>query len=493
MRLKIDKLFGKYNYDLSFDNKLNILIGENGCGKSTILKIIKNLANKDICSLSKIKFNYIIISNDDVSIKINRSDIIQHDIVNQFDFRRRLYDFINDYDFSNVQLNDDSFNDFYNKMIEELSNDKIEKNCVDFDNFKVFLKEDLKLFNYTYDDRVYYEYFTFIKSPYGSKYYFYYIFIISMFYKHNRKIPSLYDLIQYFSFIQFEKLNNILKVSNFLFANNVEIYDFTYFSKKNQIKHLNSKNQKKLLLEILNNNKNDFVQRKPFEEFDFIQDYLSNDEINKVFYILDLIINDDTKPHMWDKLCIIEDYEFEFIFLKDLHRVLNNYIVELNRNKYNSEQSLGAFKPRHYNVKILFDYIINNYDNILKELYNNDQLVKFQSTINKYITSKEITFDRKLNFIITDKHTKTELPFEKLSSGEKKIINLFEVIYFGVNETGNNKFLLLDEPELSLSIYWQEMILDDLLESSYNKVIICTQSPNLLTKDSLKYLIEVKK
>ena len=56
------------------------------------------------------------------------------------------------------------------------------------------------------------------------------------------------------------------------------------------------------------------------------------------------------------------------------------------------------------------------------------------------------------------------------------------------------KILLLDEPELSLSPYWQEMLLNDLDEyCKTTLIIIATQSPNLINEDQLDWLIEVKK
>ena len=50
-----------------FKEGVNVIVGENGCGKSTILKIIKYLSNQDYNSLSKIKFDYIEVSNADIS------------------------------------------------------------------------------------------------------------------------------------------------------------------------------------------------------------------------------------------------------------------------------------------------------------------------------------------------------------------------------------------------------------------------------------------
>ena len=87
-----------------------------------------------------------------------------------------------------------------------------------------------------------------------------------------------------------------------------------------------------------------------------------------------------------------------------------------------------------------------------------------------------------------DKVTSEILKEKDLSSGERKIIKIIELIV----TSGKNDFLLLDEPELSLSIYWQRFIIEDLIEHcEAKKIIVATQSPNLLTASELDYLIPI--
>ena len=47
MKIVIKKLFGKFNTELEIDKKLNILVGENGVGKSNILKICNLVLNNN--------------------------------------------------------------------------------------------------------------------------------------------------------------------------------------------------------------------------------------------------------------------------------------------------------------------------------------------------------------------------------------------------------------------------------------------------------------
>lgn len=66
------------------------------------------------------------------------------------------------------------------------------------------------------------------------------------------------------------------------------------------------------------------------------------------------------------------------------------------------------------------------------------------------------------------------IPLDSLSSGEKQMISLFAKLFLYTKD----KLILIDEPELSLSINWQKQILVDLLKSPRCKqVIAITHSP----------------
>lgn len=59
--LNIKRLYGYINYNLSFNENINFLYGENGCGKTTVLKIITNIITGRIYSLYKYKFDKIVL------------------------------------------------------------------------------------------------------------------------------------------------------------------------------------------------------------------------------------------------------------------------------------------------------------------------------------------------------------------------------------------------------------------------------------------------
>ena len=128
------------------------------------------------------------------------------------------------------------------------------------------------------------------------------------------------------------------------------------------------------------------------------------------------------------------------------------------------------------------------YEMILDELKNTDnrsiKIQRFESLVQKYIYDKKIIIlpsGMKL-FINTESDTQTRLSLNDLASGEKKIIVLLSLALLYKNVS-----FMLDEPELSLSIVWQESILTDLLEDSgVHNITIATHSPYLVSRPELQ-------
>lgn len=77
--LKISKLFGLYDYDLSFSNlesdKIRFLTATNGYGKSTILRLIDGLFNHHLEVFFKIPFSKLEYTIDNVVCQISQTTI----------------------------------------------------------------------------------------------------------------------------------------------------------------------------------------------------------------------------------------------------------------------------------------------------------------------------------------------------------------------------------------------------------------------------------
>lgn len=125
----------------------------------------------------------------------------------------------------------------------------------------------------------------------------------------------------------------------------------------------------------------------------------------------------------------------------------------------------------------------------LSDLYNKQEkydiaIKQFCTICNKYLHEKEFYYDEsnvtvKL-FCKRFDGSQEELSLEALSSGEKQIVAIFAQIFLDVDR---QHIILIDEPELSLSIYWQEEFLNDIITSQQCKFLLAvTHSPFIFSK-----------
>lgn len=104
----------------------------------------------------------------------------------------------------------------------------------------------------------------------------------------------------------------------------------------------------------------------------------------------------------------------------------------------------------------------------------------FIGVINSYWSNdydeKEFVFDKlSVSTRVENRFTGNSLPLNALSSGEKQIVSVFARLYLS---DGSKFVVLIDEPELSLSMDWQKRFLPDILRSpSCTQMVAITHSP----------------
>ena len=109
----------------------------------------------------------------------------------------------------------------------------------------------------------------------------------------------------------------------------------------------------------------------------------------------------------------------------------------------------------------------------LKDIYNSyesyDRNIKtFVEICNAYLCDKKFTYNEAdlsldLESTVNTGMIQEVLDLDMLSSGEKQLVALFATIYL---DPQDHFIILIDEPELSLSIYWQRKLLPDVMKSS---------------------------
>ena len=113
----------------------------------------------------------------------------------------------------------------------------------------------------------------------------------------------------------------------------------------------------------------------------------------------------------------------------------------------------------------------------------------FQRIANARLMSKHLSVNSE-GFSVTDS-SGTPLDLEMLSSGEQhELVFLYSLLF----QVGDNSLILFDEPELSLHVAWQEVLLDDLVEIarlSEFHVLLATHSPQIIG-DRWNLTVELK-
>lgn len=81
-----------------------------------------------------------------------------------------------------------------------------------------------------------------------------------------------------------------------------------------------------------------------------------------------------------------------------------------------------------------------------------------------------------------------ELGTAQLSSGERSVLQLFASILV----TPDASVLILDEPEISLSVEWQKELLDDILSLNEDlQILVATHSPAIVMKGWVDRICEI--
>ncbi|MBG5969635.1 AAA family ATPase [Proteus vulgaris] len=181
--------------------------------------------------------------------------------------------------------------------------------------------------------------------------------------------------------------------------------------------------------------------------------------------------------------------------IEDLSRFLNRVVSKETENK--NDELISQIIDKLQNIRKvkkenpLLLYFLDKLNAVIgttKELES--KIENFVFVCNKYLElsddSKIFTFDmEKLNVVVKDKITDSNIKLEDLSSGEKQVISIMS--HFYLDDTNRKKIFLIDEPELSLSTEWQRHILID-IENSDNllQMLAITHSPFIFNNDLKK-------
>ena len=433
-RFAISGLFGYKNFDINFDDSIKILIGENGFGKTTLLNSLSYLLKGDYKNLSRIKFDQIIID---------------------FDGNHK-------YEFPSADLK--SYVQYLDKQKEG------EDGIISYINNRIeptYLAQLIKMVNSDKD--------SFIESI-----------------KHNDLLNGIPSNFVYQSFLELSERNTKYKVFTELSTYiNSTGYKVLYYPTYRRIE-VDLKN-------IINNISPDSRRTIRHEQNDLLDDnsiikFGMSDVENRRKRICEEISRSSISGFAAVSGGMISKLLKNDLTNNDIHKFDKNEIkivlsrVGDNMSKEDKDTILSQIEddPSLNQQNQYLRYFLDQLLTVYKKQEKYDTSIKqFVETCNSYLSEKEFTYDESNVSLVLQRKSifskNEKLELSQLSSGEKQIVSIFSQLYL---EPDKKYIVLFDEPELSLSIYWQEKLLPDMLKSDRCVFLLAvTHSPFIFNNE----------
>jgi predicted ATPase len=453
---KVIGLHGKSHYDIQFENNSLILVAENGSGKTTMVNIFYYFLSRQWRKLNEYQFERITltINNQDHSFdKKNFRDVLLREsrISKRFPSRySKIAEFIiSNYNLKDIRRNPDLLerlaiqHDVSPGLIHDLvMTYRDEEHRIEKDNKVQQLEEFL---NDAFKDTQIVYLPTYRRIEKDLKNIFPHLEESMKDYEYNRKRKALFaEAPDYIELVEFGMDDVKDRIQRRCQSLKVHFYN-----------NLSGKITGSYLEDILN---------KRYKYFDSNKIQNFNDEA--LSYLLkrldDSIISSDGKREL--KKFVEKVKQQGAISDEDK---INAYFVwklfQIYEEQQNAEVDINRF------VKICNDYIKEG-----KRLYYNNDTFEVDIILedNDFITTDLVK--------PTDENTKID--YKDLSSGEKQIISLFSHLI--LNE--KKYFIIIDEPELSLSVPWQERFLPDIINSEGCQGILAVTHSPFIFKNELR-------
>lgn len=263
--------------------------------------------------------------------------------------------------------------------------------------------------------------------------------------------------------------SNLLRLVNALYGSAKEKlekyieFDCVIFSLNNE--------EKKCLANLHNNFKDLIAIRydKDFENaiYNTNKEGKINDGVYAIYYI-----NTFTNLPIY----LLQTFENKFHNPTDTQDIIGKEVqTNLDLSLWQLEKDFKSYQSKILNqYRREKDEKIFAKSDLFKQLMNDFFAVTYKNI--------EITDASDIFIEQTDEYTdeKLRLSMYDLSSGEKQLLIILLTVLLSNNE---NIVLLLDEPEVSLHIGWQQKLIDSILQLNENcQLIIATHSPSIFGK-----------
>lgn len=442
-KFEISGLFGYKDVNITFNHSTLIVIGENGFGKTSILNALYFLMTRSYKRLLKIKFNALSLTIDDKKYAFDRPLIEQYAsyLERKDDHEHSIIDFVRRHVDTKVFLtvvdliNEGKRKDFYN--------------YVNNDDFLKTIPSNIlyqELFTWNEQTKAFMD-FQIMENLIDS-----YDYTV-LFYPTYRRVE-----VDYQSLFPVEERRRMMRYEEDI---NIERQDMNIrFGMRDVSRRID--------------NITDIIRKSSLEGFTTV----SGDVIHQM-----LDGNSDTKHELScneEELRIVLDRTGNRLNDRDKEVILTQF-------KNHDQTLFGNNFLLFYLQQLLMIYRSQEkYDYAIK---------KYCEICNKYLNDKKFVYDAS-NVTLAIYRCVDGVPIvskehmvmlNQLSSGEKQIVSIFSQIYLELDK----KFIVLfDEPELSLSIYWQENLLPDIIASGNCMFLMAvTHSPFIFGDKLQEYTI----
>lgn len=444
----VEGLHGYKNFAIKFKNNRLILVGENGSGKTSVLRIFYYFLTCNWLELIKFKFSKVILKINKKSYEISHEDLKQNNYFNNkllqnlpIPIKNKVINAFNKDDIEGVEtilmryLPPSRFrafrNNFFNYQINLLEHNEHE------------IKESTKKLSTLIEELEKKIDFTILYLPTYRRIEQELEFILKGYDKDDLKNTSVRNSVN----------------SNSNSRNHIELIQFgmddvdsATIETLNNLKEFQRENLNLLTLGYL-----DDVVNEKYKKIDIkkIKKATDNDIDNVLRRINETILNEETKNKLRETIKMVKSS---------------------NQNVNEDEHTKVIC---HYFIKLL------DFQENLKQ--KESKILNFCHVCNKYIVDKEFCYESSsFDFTIKSKlDNNNNIKFQQLSSGEKQIVSLFSQLYLSDN---NNYFVIIDEPEMSLSVPWQREFLVDIHKGNFCKGLFAvTHSPFIYDNELEEY------
>jgi predicted ATP-dependent endonuclease of OLD family len=142
-------------------------------------------------------------------------------------------------------------------------------------------------------------------------------------------------------------------------------------------------------------------------------------------------------------------------------------------------QEWSAIHPQLRQINRLVELISKYNDEVRTAM---DPVERYRTSVNGFLSDsgKELMFDDSGNLRVAIREDPHPRPITALSSGERQLVVILTHLAFNPQAKRAN-VLIIDEPELSLHLRWQELFVDAIVSASKDiQLILATHSPSII-------------